>query len=48
MLQLDGPASVHVRRRPTQEFIQRTATMPRRGPPDESDSDSHDKRSHGE
>ena len=48
MLQLDGPSSVHARRRPTQEFIQRTATIPRGGYPDESDSDSHDNRSHDE
>ena len=48
MLQLDGPTSIHSRRRPVQEFIQRTATMPRGGYPDESDSDSHDNRSHDE
>ena len=42
MLQLDGPTSICAGRRPVQEFIQRTATMPRRGYPDESDSDSHD------
>ena len=49
MPQLDGPTSVHARRRPKQEFIQRTATMPRGGYPDGSDSDSHDnRRSHDE
>ena len=44
MPQLDGPISVHARRRPVQEFIHRTATMPRGGYPDGSDSDSHDNR----
>ena len=49
MPQLDGPASVCIRRRPEQEFIKRTATMPRGRYPDESDSDSHDnRRSHDE
>ena len=48
MLQLDSPTSIHARRRPVQEFIQRKATMPRGGYPDESDSDSHDNRSHDE
>ena len=48
MPQLDGPTSICARRRPVQEFIQRTATMPRGGYPDESDSDSHDNRSHDE
>ena len=42
MPQLDGPTSIRVRRRPVQEFIQRKATMPRGGHPDESGSDSHD------
>ena len=46
--QLDGPTSIHARRRHVQEFMERTATMPRGGYPDESDSDSHDNRSHGE
>ena len=47
--QLDGPTSVHARRRPIQEFIQRTATMPRRGYHDGNDSNSHDnRRSHDE
>ena len=41
MPQLDGPASVHIRRRPEQEFVQRTTIIPRGGYPDESDSDSH-------
>ena len=48
MPQLDRPASILARRRPIQEFIQRKATLPRGGYPDESDSDSHDNRSHGE
>ena len=49
MPQLVGPTSVHARRRPIQEFIRRTATMPRGGYPDGSDSDSHDnRRSHDE
>ena len=49
MLQLDGPTSVHARRRPEQEFVRRNATMPRGRYPDESDSDSHDnRRSHDE
>ena len=47
MPQLDGPTSIHVRR-PVLGFIQRIATMPRGGYPDESDSDSHDNRSHDE
>ena len=34
MLQLDGPASIHARRRPVQEFTQRTAAMPRVGYPE--------------
>ena len=44
MPQLDGPTSVHARRRSKQEFVRRTATIPRGGYPDESDSDSHDNR----
>ena len=47
MPQLDGPTSIHARRRPVPEF-RRKATMPRGGYPDESDSDSHDNRSHDE
>ena len=47
MPQLDGPTSICVRRN-VQEFIQRTATIPRGGYPDESDSDSHNNRSHDE
>ena len=39
---LDGPTSVH--RRPEQQFIRWTTTIPRGGYPDESDSDSHDNR----
>ena len=47
---LDGPASVHSRRRISenarteQEIIQRSTVIPRGGYPDESDSDSHDNR----
>ena len=42
--QLDGPTSVHTRRRPEQELIQRTTIIPRGGYPDESDSNSHNNR----
>ena len=42
--QLDGPTSVHTRRRPEQEHIKRTAMIPRGEYPNESDSDSHDNR----
>ena len=42
--QLDGPTSVCTRRRPEQEFIQRTTILPRGGYPDESGSDSHNNR----
>ena len=35
---------LHGRRKPVQEFIQRTATIPIEGYPDRSDSDSHDNR----
>ena len=42
--QLDGPTSVHTRRRSEQEPIQRSTMIPRGGYPDESDSDSHDNR----
>ena len=42
--QLDGPTSVHTRRRPEQEPIGQTTTIPRGGYPDESDSDPHDNR----
>ena len=41
MPELDGPTSVHARRRPAQEFVQKAATMPSGRYPDESDSDSH-------
>ena len=44
MPQLDGPASVHARRRTEQEFVQRITTMPRGGYPDESNSDSQNNR----
>ena len=46
MPQLDGPVSVHARRRRLVPEVQRKTTMPRGGYPDESDSDSHDNRSH--
>ena len=42
MPQLDGPVSVHARRRRLVPEVQRKTTMPRGGYPDESDSDSHD------
>ena len=43
---LDGPTSVHIRR-PEQEFVRRTTTIPRGRYHDESDSDSHnDRRPH--
>ena len=42
--QLDGPTSVHTRRRPEQELIQRTTMIPRGGYPDESVSNSHNNR----
>ena len=42
--QLDGPTSVHTRRRSEQELIQRTTMIPRGGYPDESDSNSHNNR----
>ena len=42
--QLDGPTSVHTRRRSEQELIRRTTMIPRGGYPNESDSDSHDNR----
>ena len=48
MPQLDGPTSIHARRRPVQEIFHRTATMPRGEHPDESDSDSHDNKIHDE
>ena len=49
MPQLDGPASVHIKRRPKQEFVRRTATIPRGRCPDESESDSYNnRRSHDE
>ena len=47
MPQLDDPALIRARRRPVPEF-RRKVTMPRGGYPDESDSDSHDNRSHDE
>ena len=49
MPQLYGPTSICVRRRPAQEFVRRTTTIPRGGYPDESDSDSQNNmRSHDE
>ena len=44
MPQLDGPLSVHARRRPIPE-VRRKASMSRGGHPDESDSDFPDNRS---
>ena len=50
--QLDGPTSVHTRRRISenvrteQETIQRSTVIPSGGYPDESDSDFHDDRRH--
>ena len=46
MPQLDGPVSVHGRRRRPVPEVRRKTTVPRGGYPDESDSDSHDNRSH--
>ena len=46
MPQLDGPVSVHTRRRQPVPEVRRKTTMPGGGYPDESDSDSHDNRSH--
>ena len=45
MPQLDGPASVHVRRRQPVPEVRRKTIIPGGGYPDESDSDSHDNRS---
>ena len=45
MPQLDGPASVCVKRKQPVPVVRRT-TIPGEGYPDESDSDSHDSRSH--
>ena len=45
MPQLDGPASVHVRRRQPVPVVRRRTIIPGEGYPDESDSDSHDNRS---
>ena len=47
MPQLDSPTSIHVRRRHVPD-VRRKATMSRGGYPDESNSDSHDNRSHEE
>ena len=46
MPQLDGPASVHVRRRQPVPVVRRKTIIPGEGYPDESDGDSHDKRPH--
>ena len=45
MPQLDGPLSVHARRRRPVPEVRRKTTIPRGGYPDESESDSHDNRS---
>ena len=42
--QVDGPASVHTRRRPKPEHVRRTAMIPRGEYPNESDSDSYNNR----
>ena len=42
MPQLDGPVSVHVRRRQSVPVVRRKTIIPGRGYPDGSDSDSHD------
>ena len=44
MPQLDGPASVCVRRRQPVPVVRRKTIIPGEGYPDESDSDSHDNR----
>ena len=46
MPQLDGPASVCVRRRQPVPVVRRKTILPGEEYPDESDSDSHDNRSH--
>ena len=46
MPQLDGPASVHARRRQPVPEVRRKTIIPGGGYPDESDSDFHDNRSH--
>ena len=46
MPQLDGPASVCVRRKQPVPVVRRKTTILGEGYPDESDSDSHDNRSH--
>ena len=46
MPQLDGPTSVCVRRQLPIPMVRRRTTLPGGGYPDESDSDSHDNRSH--
>ena len=45
MPQLDGPSSVHVRRRQLVPVVRRKTIIPGEGYPDESDSDSHGYRS---
>ena len=46
MPQLDGPASVHAKRKQPILMIRRETTLSGVGYPDESDSDSHGNRSH--
>ena len=46
MPQFDGPVSVCARKRRPVPEVRRRTTMSRGGYPDESDSDSHDNRSH--
>ena len=45
MPQLDGPLSVHTRRKRPVPEVRRYTTMPKGSYPDESKSDSHDNRS---
>ena len=45
MPQLDGPASVHIRRKQPVPMVRRRTMIPGEGYPDESDSDSHNNRS---
>ena len=46
MPQLDGPISVHVKRKQPVSMVRKRTTLPGGGYPDESDSDSHGNRSH--
>ena len=46
MLQLDGPPSVRTRRKRPVPEVRRYTTIPKGNYPEESESDSHDNRSH--